>query len=561
MVHGRFTCVGTGSLGAKAGGLARVAGVIDASIAAAFQAEIAVEIPPLTVIATDIFERFIDENRLSGLRSAVVPDRDIAAAFAAASLPARLLADLQVLAATVRVPLAVRSSSLLEDGASRPFAGVYATRMLANNHADVDVRREQLASAVKYVYASTFFRRARDYFGIGGRSGGGDRMGVVIQEIVGTERHGRFYPCVSGVARSLNFYPFGLARPSDGVVDLALGLGKAIVDDGMAWSYSPACPQANPPYNTPRDLVKQSQKEFWAVDLSQAASGTAGERDALRQYGLAEAEEDGALGFVASTYLADDDRIVAGVSRAGPRVVDFAPILKADLVPLNRLIGELLARGQEILKAPVEIEFALTFPREPGPARFGFLQIRPMADAYSPVHVEVDELSSPGAVVASESALGNGDTDTIRDIVYVRPQPFDVTQAKAIAGELQALNRTLTVAGRPYMLVGLGRWGSSDPSAGVPVDFAQISGARVIVESAFPDADLMLSQGSHFFHNITSFRVLYLAVSDLRKGRVDWSWLDAQPAAAQTTRLRHLYLPAPLRVKVDGRTGRGVVLR
>ena len=561
MAQGSFTCLGTGSLGAKAGGLARIAGLLDVAIAPAFEPHIAIEIPPLTAIATDVFDRFIDANRLSGLRSTALPDREIAAAFAAATLPASLLADLDAWLARVRVPLAVRSSSLLEDGAARPFAGVYATRMLANSHPDIEVRREELARAIKYVYASTFFRRARDYFGVGGRASGGDRMGVLIQEVIGTEGHGRFYPHVSGVARSLNFYPFGLARPSDGVVDLALGLGKAIVDDGVAWSYSPACPHANPPYNTPRDLVKQSQKEFWAVDLASAEGRSAGEGDALKKCGLAEAEQDGALGFVASTYLADDDRIVAGVSRPGPRIVDFAPLLKADLVPMTRLISELLDRGRELLATPVEIEFAMTFRDHPGPARFGFLQIRPMADAYSPVQVEVDELSSPGALVASESALGNGDVDTIRDIVYVRPQHFEPAQAKAIAGDLQALNRTLTLAGRPYMLVGLGRWGSSDPSAGIPVDFAQISGARVIVESAFPEADLMLSQGSHFFHNITSFRVLYLAVSDLRKGRVDWDWLDAQPAIAQTDRLRHLWLPAPLRVKVDGRTSRGVVLR
>ena len=561
MPHGSFMCLGTGSMGAKAAGLARIAGLLESTVAPAFQADIAVEIPRLAVIATDAFDRLIDDNRLSRLRAIAPPDRDIAAAFAAATLPPSLLADLQAWLAQAQGPLAVRSSSLLEDGAARPFAGVYATRMLANNHPDLGVRREQLVGAIKLVYASTFFRRARDYFGIDGRPAGGDRMGVVIQEVIGTEGHGRFYPHVSGVARSLNFYPFGLARPTDGVVDLALGLGKSIVDDGVAWSYSPACPHANPPYNAPRDLVKQGQKEFWAVDLAHGGDRPTDEGDAVRKYGLAEAEEDGALDYVASTYLADDDRIVTGISRPGPRIVDFAPLLKADLVPLTPLISELLDRGRKILATPVEIEFALTFPRRPGPARFGFLQIRPMADAYAPVQVDVDELSSPGAVVASESALGNGDLDTIRDVVYVRPQHFDPAQGRTIAGELQALNRTLTLAGRPYMLVGVGRWGSSDPTAGVPVDFAQISGARVIVESALPETDLMLSQGSHFFHNVTSFRVLYLAVSDLRTGRVDWAWLEAQPAAAQTDRLRHLWLPAPLHVKVDGRTGRGVVLR
>ena len=561
MARASFRCLGTGSVGAKAGGLARVAGLLDASIAPAFAPDIAIGIPPLTVVATDVFERFIDENRLSGLGSAVASDRDIAAAFDRATLPAVLLADLEAWLAKARLPLAVRSSSLLEDAAAGPLAGVYATRMLANSHPDVAVRREELARAIKYVYASTFFRKARDYAAVAGGADAGDRMAVIIQEVVGTESNGRFYPHVSGVARSLNFYPFGLARPDDGVADLALGMGKTIVQDGMAWSYSPACPQANPPYNRPLDLVQQSQREFWAIDLGRVGSGHADGDDAMRQYGLTEAEEDGALRYVASTYLADDDRIVAGVDRRGARIVDFAPLLKSEIVPLTPLIIELLERGRGIVAAPVEIEFAMAFGDHPRrPARFGFLQIRPMADAYSPVQVQVDELGGPRALVASDSALGNGDVETIQDVVYVKPHRIQPRDAKAVTGELEALNRALTGAGRPYLLIGPGRWGSSDPSAGIPVDFAQISGARVIVEAAFPETDLMLSQGSHFFHNITSFRVLYLAVSD-RNGRVDWAWLDARPAIADTGRLRHLRLPAPLRVKVDGRSSRGVVLR
>jgi hypothetical protein len=561
MFQGSFTRLGAGSLGAKAGGLARITSVIEAKIAPTFRADIAVEVPRLAAVATDVFDRFMDQNRLDGFRSMALPDPETASAFANAGLSVSWLAGLDAWLAQAQGPLTVRSSSLLEDGATRPFAGVYATRMLANSHPDLDVRREQVIAAIKYVYASTFFRRARDYFAVDGRATAGDRMGVVIQDVIGTASHGRFYPHVSGVARSLNFYPFGLAKASDGVVDLALGLGKAIVHDGVAWSYSPACPQANPPYNRPRDLVKQSQKEFWAIDLARSLHRPTEGGDAATKYALIDAEKDGVLEYVASTYLADDDRIVAGVGRQGPRIVDFAPILKANLVPLTPLIAELLDRGQTMLRAPVEIEFAMTFQDPPRPARFGFLQIRPMADAYAPVQVEVDDLRSAAAVVSSESALGNGDLNHVRDVVYVRPQHYDPGQARAVASELQALNRILTVAGRSYLLVGPGRWGSSDPTAGIPVDFAQISAARVIVESALPDTDLMLSQGSHFFHNITSFRVLYLAVSDRRAGRVDWDWLEAQPAAAQTDRIRHLWLKSPLQVKVDGRTGRGVILR
>ena len=333
MARDRVRHIGTGSAGAKARGLTDIADLVETSIAPAFAPDIAVAVPPLVVVGTDVFDRFIDDNGLGGLPSTTPADRDIAAAFDRAALPAGFRPDLESWLAGVRHPLAVRSSSVLEDAAALPFAGVYATRMLANNHPDVRVRSAELARAIKYVYASTWFSRARDYAAAAGRPDLRDKMAVIIQPIVGTAGKGRFYPHVSGVARSFNFYPFGLARPDDGVVDLALGLGKAIVDDGVAWSWSPACPQANPPYNCPADLLTQSQRQFWAVALAGGDVPRENGADALARFGLTDAEADGALRFVASTYLPDDDRIVAGVDRAGARLVDFAPLLKAELVP------------------------------------------------------------------------------------------------------------------------------------------------------------------------------------------------------------------------------------
>lgn len=559
----RFTCIGTGSLGAKARSLRAVARIVENDVGSAFAPAIRVEIPLSVVVATGFFENFLRSNRLLDyLAASPLTDRQIGEAFSLARLPAGLTADLKAFLAQVNVPLAVRSSSVLEDSMSEPFAGVYRTIMAANSHADLDVRLSELSGAIKQVYASTFFKRARDYRRVAGRADGDEMMAVIVQELVGSMRRSRFYPEISGVARSYNFYPIGLATPADGVVDLALGFGRAIVEDGVSWAYSPSCPHANPPYNTPRDLLEQTQKEFWALDLSLPTGGHDAGSDALRKHTLADAERDGSLSFLASTYLPDDDRIVPGTGRPGPRLVDFAPILKAGQLPLNALVTELLAECRKAIGSAVELEFAAACPDAGKPyARFGFLQVRPMAGAYPEVEVRLDEIPRDRLLLASDCALGNGHVETIRDIVYVRPQAYDARRGHAIARALEEMNRSLAGAGRPYVLIGLGRWGTSDPSAGTPVEFAQVSGARVIVEASSPGMNVMFSQGMHFFHNITSFRVIYLCVSHSSGRGVDWDWLEAQNVEHGTDLVRHVRLASPLDVRVDGRAGVGVIAR
>jgi hypothetical protein len=561
-IEDRFTCIGTGSLGAKAHGLAGIRGILETTIAPSFAPAVQLDIPRATVITAGFFDLFIEQNALSAVASSPLADHEIAAAFQKAALPPQLVGDLRAFLAQVRVPLAVRSSSLLEDAMREPFAGVYATRLVRNDHPDLEGRLEELAGAIKYIYASTFFKKAKEYFAATGHSRSDERMAVLIQEVVGTRRNDRFYPHVSGVARSCNFYPLGIARPEDGVVELALGLGTIIVDEGVAWSYSPACPQASPPYNTPRDLLNQTQKDFWAIDLARREDHHGmNEPGCLRKYTLSDAEQDGTLSFIASTYVADDDRIVMGITRPGPRIVDFGPMLKTDLLPLTALLKELLRSCQAALGTPVAIEFAMTFPDpEALPARFGFLQVRPMAASYSQVEVAIDELDEPNVLVASECALGNGAIGSIRDVVYVKPKTFETRHTRSIGLELEAINRGLVAAQCPYVLIGFGRWGTTDPSAGIPVDFGQISGARVIVESTLPNLDFTLSQGSHFFHNITSFKVLYFCVRHTGRHVIAWEWLDAQQALTETAFVRHVRLSSPLRIKVDGRTSRGVIV-
>jgi len=388
-------------------------------------------------------------------------------------------------------------------------------------------------------------------------------MGVIIQEVVGTSHDGRFYPHISGVAKSFNFYPLGFARPEDGAVDLALGLGKMIVEHGVSWPYSPSHPHVNPPYTTVRDLLKRSQKEFWAISLGECrAGGQSAPAEYVRKFPLADAEQDGTLFLLASTYDAEDDRIIMGVHRPGPRIVDFAHIVKGEMIPLTSLLQCLLKECAEIFGTMVTIEFALTWAKDaPPPARFGFLQVRPMVVSNAQVDLRPEQLEGDNVLVASESVLGNGRRDDINDIVYVIAETFDVAHTRMIASDLEEINRKLSAQNRSYILIGYGRWGSSDPSAGIPINFAQICAAGIIVETTLPGIDFMLSQGSHFFHNVTSFNILYFSVTHAEKYAIDWEWLEAQSVVTETNYVRHVRAAQPLQVAVDGRTGRGAIYK
>jgi Pyruvate phosphate dikinase, AMP/ATP-binding domain len=557
----KFTLMGRGGLGGKAHGLAVMKEILETHITPRFLPDIHVGIPTLTVIATDVFDLFMKENRLSDVALSDLRDDLICLAFQKTELPVQLVGDLRALISQVHTPLAIRSSSLLEDAIFEPFASVYATKMIPNNQWDTDTRFRKLVESIKYVYASTFFKDAKSYMRATKHTTADEKMAIIIQEVVGNRYGDRFYPHLSGVARSHNYYPLGHAKPGDGVIDLALGLGKSIVDDGVGWSFSPAFPQANPPYVSINDLLEQSQTGFWAINMGQPGEyNPIKETEFMLKFNLADAEEDGTLRFIASTYRPQDDKIVFGIADKGPRIVDFAPILKLDLIPLNTLLRTLLKIAEDTLERMVEIEFALTFDEKRGtPARFGFLQVRPMVVSEANVDVALSELSGKNVLVASESVLGNGFLENIQDVVYVIPEKFNIHQTQEIAAQLEVLNQQLMASGKPYLLLGFGRWGSSDPQGGIPVNFGQISGAKAIVESTLPDMNFMLSQGSHFFHNITSFRVLYFSVPHWEKYEIDWNWLKRQNAVSETESVRLVELCSPLTIKVDGRTSRGVI--
>ena len=563
---GTFRCtqIGTGSLGGKAGGLVFIKDLLAEQIDPGSFPDVEINVPTMAVLATDCFDRFVTQNRLAELPFEAMADRRIAHAFQKADLPIELLGDLRALTVQVKTPLAIRSSSLLEDALERPFAGVYATKMIPNNQSDPDTRFRRLIEAIKFVYASTYFREARNYIRTTGIKPAEEKMAVIIQEVVGQRRGDRFYPDISGVGRSYNFYAFGPARPEEGVVNLALGLGKTIVDGGTAWTFSPAYPTNPPPFASVQELLKGTQTDFWAVNMgAPPAYDPVSETEYLVRANLADAEADDALRFLASTYNPERDRVVPGIESPGPRILNFAPLLGQEAFPLNELVKALLNAAEKTFKTKVEIEFAVTMQQQRGErlrVRLGFLQVRSMVVSDHVVDVSLKDLSDPRAVVASDMVMGNGAADDIQDIVFVRPDRFSPMHTPAIAEQLESINRELDGQQRPFLLIGFGRWGSSHPSLGIPVDWSQISGARAIVEATLPDMNVELSQGSHFFHNLSSFRASYFMVQHGHGFGINWDWLYQQPIVRETEFVRHVRPAVRLSVRVDGRTARGVVL-
>jgi hypothetical protein len=408
------------------------------------------------------------------------------------------------------------------------------------------------------VWASTYFKTAKDYCRATGLSIADEKMAVVIQEIVGKRHHDRFYPELSGVARSFNYYPVKPAAPEDGVVTLALGLGKTIVDGGKSWTYSPAYPQQPPPFNSIDSLLQETQNEFWVVRMGEVEEyNPVQETEFLCRENLVMADRDDVLRYLASTYEPQSERLVMGTGVPGPRALTFAPLLTMNDVPFGRLIMTLLVEIERAVGSPVEIEFAMTF----NPHRFGFLQVRPMMVPSGDLQLVPADLVGDQVLAASASVLGNGLLTDIADIVYVKPESFDLQHTRRIAGELEQINNALLAKKRPYLLIVFGRLGTFDPWLGIPVTWGQICGARVILEATQDNVRVELSQGSHYFQNIINHGIKYFSMPFAGNYRIDWEWLTRQPLHEETEFVRHVRLPRPLKIKVDGRNGLGVILK
>lgn len=553
--------IGGGALGGKAEGLIRIREALARRFTDGPVRDVDVSIPRMSVLATDAFDAFMEQGDLYGVALSGASDERIAHAFQMADLPIDVVGDLRALVEEARQPLAVRSSSLLEDALAHPFAGVYETKMVPNNQPEPATRFTRLVEAVKLVYASAFFEAARSYRRAIGADDRAEKMAVVVQEIVGGRYGDRFYPHLSGVARSFNYYPTGSARPDDGVVQLALGLGKTIVDGGVCWTYSPRFPAAPPPFGSPRDMVNETQTRFWAVHMGKDLPyDPLAETEHMVLAPLPDAEYDGTLRYLASTYVPESDRLSPGTGRDGPRVLDFAPLLQLRIWRVNDVITELLRVAEESLGASAEIEFAATLPAaEDGTVRMGLVQVRAMATPDEEISVEEDELTGAEVLLASRKVMGNGESRLVRDVVYVKPDSFEFRHSRAVAGEIAAVNRTLVDQGRPYMLIGYGRWGSSDPWLGIPVAWGHVSGARIIVEATLPGVRIEPSQGSHFFHNVSSLGVVYFSVGPAEPTDLRWPWIEERPAVTETGFLRHVTFDSPLHMRVDGRNQRGYV--
>ncbi len=550
--------IGSGSLGGKAQGLIGISKHLAISFDTEQFKEIEFNIPSMAVILSDVFDTFMQQNKISSEMLLEQSDDRIAHAFQNFDLPFGILGDLRAIINQIHYPLAVRSSSILEDALESPFAGIYATKMIPNNESDTDVRFRKLTEAIKFVYASTFFKAAKDYRKAIGKDLLDEKMAVIIQEVVGDVHFDRYYPDISGVARSFNYYPPSHSKPEDGIVNLALGLGKTIVDGDPSWWFTPKSPRANPPFLGVREWLKQTQNKFWGVNLGPPTEyDPINESEYLIQCGLKEAEYDDTLRSVASTYDPRNDRINVGLGEVGPRMITFDCILVYNQFPLNDLIKNVMELCEDALNSPVEIEFALTL----NPTRFGLLQVRPLLASFDKIVLEDDELIGKDNLLTSERALGNGESKTIEHVVFVKPQTFEAKHTPQIAREIETINTTAIEAGIDYLLIGFGRWGSSDPWLGTPVTWGQISQAKTIVESTLPKMDKEFSQGSHFFHNITSFGVSYFSVRHSDDHGLDWEWLDQQECILETEYVKHVKLNKPLTVKVDGRSGRGVIVK
>ncbi len=559
-----FSRLGSGSMGGKGRGLAFIDRVLAANFDESRFKKVHVSVPRTLIITTEFFDKFMYQNKL--LEFALECDNDlrILRQFLKADLPPTILGDIRDYIRAVRTPIAVRSSSLLEDAMYQPFAGIYATKMLPNNSRSEDKRFNELADAIKFVYASTFLKAAKSYITATNHRVEDEKMAVLLQEVVGRDYGHSFYPHFAGVGRSYDFYPTGSAKPEDGVVNVALGLGKSIVDGGVSLRFTPKFPRVLPQFATLKDMMNNSQHSFYAVSMGHSEWSSSLDEDQfliLQDPGVA--ESDGTLEYLASTYDAANERVLDGIMLPGPRVINFAHILKNKIFPLAPLTDTLLTMGEEAMGCPVEIEFAVTLGKKrPLPAEFSLLQIRPMVVSDRLVKVDLADMEKKELFCWTDTALGNGIIDTIKDIVYVKPDLFDASKTRAIVKEVDKLNRELSSEGKSYMLIGPGRWGSTDPWLGIPVTWSQISGVKVIMEASQQNMNIDPSQGSHFFQNMTSLGVAYFTVSHVKESNfIDWSWLDLQPAAADGELLRHISLESPVKVMIDGRSGSGVMVK
>lgn len=557
-----FFKIGTGSLGGKARGLAFVSNLLKRlpAIHKKFE-KVNIFVPQAMVITTEGFEAFVEANDLKGLSKSDAPDKEVAQKFRKAIFPQWIADDLKAYLARITYPLAVRSSSLLEDAQFRAYAGLYQTYMVPNDHADLETRLSQLINAIKLVYASTYFQSPKAFSRRVGQRTEEEKMAVIIQQLVG-ERYGDyFYPAISGVAQSHNYYPFSKMQPEEGIATIAMGLGKTVMEGEKALRFSPKYPQILPQRTTVDDILENAQRYFFSLKMGGPYPELGINEDAnLAKREVGDVPEDPPMKLLASTYIPEEHRIRDTTHIPGYRVLTFSQVLKFDLFPLADLLSDVLQIGQEGMGCPVELEFSVNWPlnqqRKP---EFALLQLRPMTARSELGQVEISQADVSRAFCHSYHALGNAEKTDIANIIYVKPDSFDAGRTPDIAREIGGLNSNLLRLGKKYLLIGPGRWGSADRWLGIPVTWAEICGVGAIVETSLPELKAEPSQGSHFFHNISSLGINYVMVSDSKEDFLDWNWLTSLAKVNETTFVAHVELAKPFVLKVDGRSSRCVI--
>ena len=559
--YSNFARIGEGSLGGKGRGLAFIDNMVKRHAEFEEFENASVAIPKTVVLCTDIFDEFMDTNGLYQVALSDASDETILKAFLRARLPERLMEDFLAFFNVVKSPIAIRSSSLLEDSHYQPFAGIYSTYMIPYLDDKYEMLR-MLSDAIKGVYASVYYKDSKAYMQATSNVIDQEKMAVILQEVVGTQYGDRFYPSISGVARSLNYYPIGDEKAEEGTVSLALGLGKYIVDGGLTLRVCPYHPSQVLQTSEMEIALRETQTQFYALDLkNDGHEFSLDDGFNLLKLSVREADKDGSLQYIASTYDPYDMVIRDGVYPGGRKVITFANILQHDVFPLARILQLVQEYGQSEMRRPVEIEFAVTLNQQQKTGTFYLLQIRPMVDVKADLSEDLNLISEDNILLKSYNSLGHGIMEDIQDVVYVKTEGYSASNNPTIACEIEKMNRKFLDEGKNYVLVGPGRWGSSDSWLGIPVKWPHISAARVIVEAGLTNYRVDPSQGTHFFQNLTSFGVGYFTINAyMNDGIYNQDFLNTQPAVEETQFLRHVHFERPIVIKMDGKKKIGVVM-
>lgn len=557
-----FIRIGKGSMGGKARGSAFLAHLlVNNPIGKRFEPDIHLVVPRSAVICADFFDLYTNQNDLRKRVMAAKSDEEVAELFLAQELPGDLMEALWRVVEQVHYPLAVRSSSLLEDVTIQPLAGLYDTYMLPNNDPDFQTRLHQLSRAIRLVMASAFYREARRHLRAHNFRPEREKMAVMVQRIVGRQHEQYFYPDFAGVAQSHNYYPMRYLKPEDGIAVVAMGMGHTVVEGRKALRFSPKHPQILPQMSTIREATQSSQRDFFALNLDSSAHSEGRNTGlSLSLLELSDAERHGTLEPLGATYCHQNNMIYDTIYREGARLVNFAGVLKFDRFPLATVLSEVLDACEEAMGAAVELEFAVTLNKDK-PPEMALLELRPLSGVGNE-DVDLKPYEARKDQLCHGKALGNGSMEDIHDIVYLHPDRMKLSTTRKLAKEIEKFNHKLSQQNRPYLLLGPGRWGTSDPWMGIPVVWSQVSGARTIVEMELTNSNVEPSLGTHFFHNLSTLRVGYFCLRS--KGgvhNVDLDWLDSQPVVEESMGIRHVALQQPIEVHIDGRRGEGIVLK